>query len=54
MHDEEEDIGTGTHVEDSRIDPTEYEDDADKSVVDRLKDVFTDDDNEVDDEHKAM
>ena len=46
MDDDEQDIGTGTHVEDSRVDPLVDEDDSDESLVDKVKDALTGDDDE--------
>ena len=47
MNDDEQDIGTGTHVEDSRVDPLVQDDDgdddtdeADDDLIDKIKEAL--------------
>ena len=47
---QEQDIGTGTHVEDSRVDPLVDEDDSDEGLIDKVKDALPGDDEDEDDE----
>lgn len=48
---DEQDIGTGTHVEDSRVDPLVGDNDpSDEGFVDQVKDAFTGDETESSDD----
>ena len=44
---QEQDLDTGTHVEDSPVDPLEDDDESDESLIDKVKNALTGDEDET-------